>query len=283
MIDLHTHSTASDGSFSPSALIAEAVKCGISAIALTDHDTIGGIKEASKAAKENGIRFISGIELEIAWSRDGEFHLLALGLGELKNDFTAALEELAKRRLERNLDIVGMMNMAGIEVSYDEIRSMGAALEGHSIGRPHFAAFLAERKIVKNRHQAFDRYLGKGRPFYIPKEGLEFELALNIIHGSGGIAVLAHPMSLYVAWGKLPDIIKSLKDKGLDGLEAWHPSAKVSSCKRLEELARKLGLYVTAGSDFHGEARKDRKLGFTAGKRKISESFLEDIPVLGAT
>jgi len=278
MIDLHTHSTASDGSFSPSDLIAEAVKCGLSAIALTDHDTIGGIKEAAKAAKENGIRFIPGVELEIAWNGEGEFHLLALGLGELKEEFTAALEELARRRLERNLEIVGMMNMAGIEVSYDEIRALG-----HSIGRPHFAAFMTEKKIVKNRRQAFDRYLGKGRPFYIPKEGLEFKLALEIIHGSGGIAVLAHPMSLYIAWGKLPDLIKSFKEKGLDGIEAWHPSAKVSSCKRLEELAKNLGLYITAGSDFHGEVRKDRKLGFTAGRRKISESYLEDIPVLGAT
>jgi 3',5'-nucleoside bisphosphate phosphatase len=285
MIDLHTHSTASDGSFSPSALIAEAVKCGLSAIALTDHDTTGGIKEAAKAAKEKGIRFIPGIELEIAWNREGEFHLLALGLGELKDEFTSALEELARRRLERNLEIVAMMNMAGIEVSYDEIPALGTASEsaGHSIGRPHFAAYMAERKIVKNRQQAFDRYLGKGKPFYIPKEGLEFELALNIIHGSGGIAVLAHPMSLYVAWGKLPDLIKGFKEKGLDGIEAWHPSAKVSCCRRLEELGRILGLYITAGSDFHGEARKDRKLGFTAGKRKISESILEDIPVLGAT
>jgi len=278
MIDLHTHSTASDGSFSPGALIAEAAKCGLSAIALTDHDTIGGIKEAAKAAKENGIRFIPGIELEIAWNRDGEFHLLALGLGKLKDEFNTALEELARRRLERNLEIVGKMNKAGIEVSYEEVQALG-----HSIGRPHFAAFLVKRKIVKNSRQAFDCYLGKGKPFYIPKEGLEFELALEIIHGSGGIAVLAHPMSLYIAWGKLPDIIKNFKEKGLDGIEAWHPSAKVSSCKRLEELGRKLGLYVTAGSDFHGEVRKDRKLGFTAGKRKISESFLEDIPVLGAT
>jgi len=277
MIDLHTHSTASDGSFSPSALIIEAAKCGLSAIALTDHDTTGGIKEAAKAAKENGIRFIPGIELEIAWNRDGEFHLLALGLGELKDEFTAALEELARRRLKRNLEIIDRMNEAGIEVSYDEVQALG-----HSIGRPHFAAFLTERKIVKNRLQAFDRYLGKGRPFYIPKEGLEFELALNIIRGSGGIAVLAHPMSLYTAWGKLPDLIKSFKEKGLDGIEAWHPSTRVSYCKRLEELGRKLGLYITAGSDFHGEARKDRKLGFTAGRRKISESFLEDIPVLGA-
>jgi 3',5'-nucleoside bisphosphate phosphatase len=279
MIDLHTHSTASDGSFSPSALIAEAAKRGLSAIALTDHDTTGGIEEAARAAKEKGLRFIPGIELEIAWNRDGEFHLLGLGLGELKGEFYKVMEELRRRREERNLEIVDRMNKAGIEVSYSEISTH---VTGHSIGRPHFAAYLAEKKIVKNRKQAFSRYLGKGKPFYIPKVGVEFELALKIIHESGGIAVLAHPMSLYIAWGKLPELIKSLKEKGLDGIEAWHPSAKVSSCKRLEELGRKLGLYITAGSDFHGEARKDRKLGFTAGEKKISETYLEDIPILGA-
>jgi predicted metal-dependent phosphoesterase TrpH len=279
MIDLHTHSTASDGSFSPSALIAEAVKRGLSAIALTDHDTIGGINEAARAAKENGIRFIPGVEIEIAWNSNGEFHLLGLGLGELKDGFTRVMGELRRRREDRNMEIVDRMNKAGIEVSYSEIttQTAGSATAGNSIGRPHIAAYMAEKKIVKNRDQAFSRYLGKGRPFYIPKVGLEFDLALNTIHESGGIAVLAHPMSLYTAWGKLPELIKSLKEKGLDGIEAWHPSTKVSSCKRLEELGRKLGLYITAGSDFHGEARKDRKLGITAGGRKISETYLEDI------
>jgi predicted metal-dependent phosphoesterase TrpH len=289
MIDLHTNSTASDGTLSPSALIAEAARLGLSAIALTDHDTTGGLQEAAKAAGENGIRFIHGIELEIAWKTNGEFHLLGLGLGRLKDGFAAAIEELRRRRLERNLEIIDRMNKAGIEVSYNEISALasdsdaaGSDPAAHSIGRPHFAAYLAERKIVKNREQAFARYLGKGKPFYIPKVGLEFEPALTLIHESGGIAVLAHPMSLYTAWGKLPELIKSLKEKGLDGIEAWHPSAKVSSCKRLEDLGKKLGLFITAGSDFHGEARGDRKLGFTAGGRKISESFLEEIPDLGA-
>jgi len=280
MIDLHTHSTASDGSLSPSALIAEAAKRGLSAIALTDHDTTMGLKEAAKAAKEKGIRLIPGIELEIAWKPEGEFHLLGLGLGELNDGFIRVMEELRQRREERNMEIVDRMNNAGIEVSYSEISNQA---DGRSIGRPHFAAFMAEKKIVKNCKQAFSRYLGKGKPFYIRKVGLEFDLALKIIHESDGIAVLAHPMSLYTAWGKLPELIKSLKEKGLDGIEAWHPSAKVASCKRLEELGRKLGLYITAGSDFHGEARKDRKLGFTAGGRKISETFLEEIPALGAT
>ena len=285
MIDLHTHSTASDGSSSPSGLIAEAIKRGISAIALTDHDTVGGLEEAEKAAFETGIRFIPGIELEIAWNQEGDFHLLGLGINRKSPRFAAAVEELARRRHERNLEIVEKMNRAGITVSYDDIIALkgGGCFSSNSIGRPHFAAFLVKRKIVRNREQAFRRYLGKGRPFYIPKFSLGFEPAAEIIRESGGIAVLAHPMSLYTAWGRLPDLIKALKEKGLQGLEAWHPTTKVSSCRRLEELGKNLGLYITAGSDYHGEARPDRKLGITAGGRKIEDKYLENIPIKGSS
>jgi hypothetical protein len=271
MIDLHTHSTASDGSLSPSSLINEAVKRGLSAIALTDHDTIEGNEEAAKAALEQGVHFIPGVELEIAWNHSGEFHLLGLGINKPSPGFLAAIDELGRRRQERNLEIVEKMNKAGINASYDDV---GTIARGYSIGRPHFAAFLVKRKIVKNNEQAFIRYLGKGKPFFIPKEGMEFERAVEVIRESGGIAILAHPMSLYISWGQLPDMIKGLKEKSLDGLEAWHPNTKVSSCRRLEALGKKLDLCITAGSDFHGEGRPDRKLGITAGGRKIDESLI---------
>jgi len=243
-----------------------------------------GLAEAAKAALERNIQFIPGIELEIMWKEEtgGEFHLLGLGIKKPSAAFMAALEDLGRRRVQRNLEMVCNMNKAGIEVSYDEIRAIAAESGGpiSSIGRMHFAAFLVRRKIVRNNVQAFSRYLARGKPFYIPKAGLEFEAAAELIKESGGIAVLAHPMSLYVAWGRLPDLIKNLKEKGLDGLEAWHPNAKVSSCKRLQELGKKLNLSVTAGSDFHGTARPDRKLGITSGGRKIEEAFLEAIPAL---
>ena len=275
MIDLHTHSSASDGSLSPFSLIAEAVKRGVSTIALTDHDTIDGNQEAAKAASEQGIHFIPGIELEIVWNHGGEFHLLGLGINKPSPGFLAAVEELAGRRQARNLEIVGKMNEAGITASYDDV---GTIARGPSIGRPHFAAFLVQRKIVKNSEQAFVRYLGKGKPFFIPKIGIEFERAVELIRESGGITVLAHPMSLYVSWGNLPELIKDLKDKGLDGIEAWHPNTKISSCKRLHILGKNLGLRITAGSDYHGEARPDRRLGITAGGKKIDETLLgEDI------
>ena len=288
MIDLHTHSTASDGSLSPSALMEEAAKLKISAIALTDHDTVDGLEEGTRAAMERGIRFIPGIELQILWNDDsgGEFHLLGLDIKKPSPGFVAAVAELSRRREQRNLMIVDKMNKAGVNASYDEVKAIAAGTETdkresaepkihkNSIGRPHFAALLVKRKIVKNREQAFLHYLGRGKPFYMPKVGLEFEQAAAVIKESGGIAVLAHPMSLYVSWGKLPALIENLKEQGLDGLEAWHPTAKVSSCLRLEELGKKLGLLITAGSDFHGEGRMDRKLGITAGGKKIDDSYL---------
>lgn len=280
MIDLHTHSRASDGELSPSRLIEAAADRGISAIALTDHDTLAGIAGAKDAAERRSIRFIPGIELEINWTREndrGEFHLLGLGIREPTAAFTAALEDLAKIRENRNLEILERMRGLNIHAEYEELRSLSG---GVSIGRPHFAALLIKRKIVKNQEQAFQQYLGRGKPLYAPKEGLEFQRAAALIRESGGITALAHPTSLYLSWGRLPDMVRSLRDQGLQGIEAWHPTATVRCCKRLEELGKSLGLFITAGSDYHGESRFGRKLGLTAGGRKIDEAILEAIPPL---
>jgi predicted metal-dependent phosphoesterase TrpH len=271
MIDLHTHSTASDGSLSPRELIEAAVAKGLSALALTDHDTIDGNKEAELAAKEKNITFIPGVELSIKWE-PGEFHLLGLGITKPSPEFKQALHELFVLRENRNREILDKMQEQGIDIQYEEVKMLS---KGKIIGRPHFAALLVNHKIVKNREQAFDKYLGKNRPFYVPKQGLDLERAILMIKESGGIPVIAHPMSLYVSWGKLPDLLKSFQEKGIEGIEAWHPAIKVNACKRLEVLGRSLGLHITAGSDFHGELRLDRKLGITAGKLKIDDSFLE--------
>ena len=279
MIDLHTHSKVSDGSFSPSQLMEMGAKRGLSVLALTDHDTINGLEEAQLAAKNAGLGFIPGIELEISMPEkvSGEFHVLGLGINRPSPAFTEAVGVLARRREERNREILKRMESLGIKASYDELLAL---FGGHSIGRPHFAALLVKQKVVKNVEQAFSRFLGRGRPLFVPKPGLEFGHAVTVIRESGGLAILAHPMSLYVAWGRLPGLIGSLKDQGLDGLEAWHPTSKVQECRRLEDLAKSLGLYITAGSDFHGEIRRDRKLGITAGGKKIERSLLDAIPPL---
>jgi predicted metal-dependent phosphoesterase TrpH len=289
MIDLHTHSTASDGELDPDKLIRTAAGAGLSALALTDHDTVGGIERAKNEAQAAGIRFIPGIEMEISWNPPpgvsgtgpgGEFHLLGLGINRPSSGFLEAVSELSRFREARNREILGRMADLGMAADYDELKALAG---GYSIGRPHFAGLLVNRKIAGTREQAFARYLSPGKPLYVPKKGLNFNQAVVVIRESGGIPVLAHPMSLFVAWGRLPDMIRELRDQGLAGLEAWHPNAKIRACHRLETLARSLGLYVTEGSDFHGPAlRPGRKLGFSGVNRKIGEEVLDAIGPLWA-
>jgi predicted metal-dependent phosphoesterase TrpH len=286
MIDLHTHSNASDGDYNPPQLVREAGKRGITALALTDHDTLGGLQSAQDEAHAMGIHFIPGIEINISWTAEGgapgigpggEFHLLGLGIRSPSPAFLAAIGDLSRRREARNREILDRMHELSIEATWEDVVALSG---GHSVGRPHFASLLVKRKIVKNREQAFDRYLKAGMPLYVPKAGLAFAEAAALIRESGGISVLAHPMSLYVAWGRLPDLVKVLKDGGLMGIEAWHPTAKAKACRRLEELGRTLGLYITEGSDFHGSIRPDRKLGCSNRGREISDAILEAIPGL---
>ncbi|MCL1931351.1 MAG: PHP domain-containing protein [Treponema sp.] len=286
VIDLHTHSNASDGDYSPAQLLREAHKRGITALALTDHDTLGGLQSAHDEAQTAGIHFIPGIEISIKWAAEGgapglgpggEFHLLGLGIRSPSPAFLAAIDDLSRRREARNREILDRMHELSIDATWEDILALSG---GHSVGRPHFASLLVKRKIVKNREQAFARYLKAGMPLYVPKTGLAFAEAAALIRESGGIPVLAHPMSLFVAWGRLPDLVKFLKDGGLMGIEAWHPTAKAKACRRLEELGKALGLYITEGSDFHGTIRPDRKLGCSNRGREISGAILEAIPGL---
>jgi predicted metal-dependent phosphoesterase TrpH len=208
-----------------------------------------------------------------------------LGINSPSSGFIVSVEELSRRREVRNREILDRMHELNIDASWEELITLSddepaEDISNHSFGRPHFAALLVKKRIVRNINQAFNHYLGVGKPLYVPKVGMHFEEAITIIRESGGIPILAHPISLYVAWGRLPDLIKTLKEMGLMGLEAWHPTAKISSCHRLEDLAKKLGLYVTEGSDFHGSTCSDRKLGYSSKDRKISDSILEAIPEL---
>lgn len=270
LIDLHTHSTASDGVYTPSELIEYAAGKNVSAIALTDHDTVDGIPEAKAKAKELGIEFCPGIELSIQWPT-GEFHLLGMGLKTASKELLSAIDFLREERDNRNRKMAAKLQEQGVNISYDEVVEKAGT---KTIGRPHFAALLIEKGIVKTRQQAFDRYFAMGRPCYIERTGLELEDAVKAIKTSGGIPVQAHPLSMYVSWGKIDNAMIDIQMRGVEGLEAWHPGTRVSEAYRLEELAKKLGMIATAGSDFHGEkVREDRKIGHTAGKSRIEDRF----------
>ena len=270
MIDLHTHSNASDGQYRPAELVEKACESGISAFALTDHDTIAGLSEAAAEAEKRHITFIRGIEIFVEWPT-GEFHLLGLGFTHISPSLAELVDFLQTKRTERNLHIIEKMREEGIDASYDELCSL---FPDSSIGRPHFAEYLKYKNIVKDNRDAFEKYLGKGRPFYAERTGANLDEAIQAIVDSGGVPVIAHPLSLYVSWGHLGTIVEDIHSRGVEGLEAYHTGASGHDCKRLESLAREHGMFVTAGSDFHGEKiRADRKLGYTADGKKIDDRF----------
>ena len=272
MVDLHTHSTASDGRLSPTELAVLAASRRLTALALTDHDTVAGLAEAAHACTDRGIRFVPGIELEVE-AEVGEFHLLGLGIARWQS-MVPGLVEVQGYREERNRRIFAKMNDAGIVGHYDEVEALAV---GGQVGRPHFARFLVDRGKVRTIQDAFNHFLGRGKLFYEKKVGLSLARAVELVHRGGGLALIAHPFSLQRSVGELDRDLGAWIDAGLDGLEAWHPGADPASCRKLEELAQRRGLKVSAGSDFHGENRPDRELGLTSGGKPIDEDFLEGL------
>ena len=270
MIDLHTHSTASDGALAPRALVEKAASEGLTALALTDHDSLDGLAEAGAAAQALGLRFIPGIEIEIAFE-PGEFHLLGLDLLDIRQPLRDAAGMLATSREERNRAVIELLRADGVDLDYEELRARAGT---GMIGRPHIAELLVAKRIVKNKQAAFDRYLAKGRPYYVRKACMELPDAIRVVQESGGLAFVAHPMSLFASWKRLRSLFEEWKALGVDGIEAWHPTARLVDCTRLDTLAREFGFRVSAGSDYHGAVRPDRRLGHTVGNKPISETYL---------
>ncbi len=274
MIDLHTHSTFSDGTSTPEELINKAYSIGLSALALTDHDTLDGLEEAEFHAAKTGIRLIPGIELEIE-HHPGEFHLLGLNLVNWKTSpLESKLNYLRHHRNNRNKEILTRLQNDGYEITEEELKTTA---KGRIIARPHIARLLVEKKIAKSMRHAFDKFLGVDQKYYIPKKVMLLEDAVKLILDAGGHPVIAHPLSLYLSWGKLPEKLAEWKSMGIEGIEAWHSGVNTNQGKRLETIAETLGLFITGGSDYHGENRKDRKLGLGGGNRAIPDEFLENL------
>lgn len=270
MIDLHVHTTASDGQYSPAQIIGKAAEKNLKAIAITDHDTVAGLEEAKTAGRELGVTVVPGIELNITFPT-GEFHLLGLGIKTPSPSLINIVENVIKNRNDRNAQIIEKMNQDGVALTAEELQ---ADFPNTVIGRPHFAAELVKHGVVKTRQQAFDQYLARGRKWYVPRVCTNLDEAIVALRESGAVPVVAHPMSLYLSWGRLPDFLKDCYEKGVMGIEAFHPGARVTECLRLEELGRKIGFIITAGSDFHGEKiRSDRRLGHTCGGKKIEDKY----------
>jgi predicted metal-dependent phosphoesterase TrpH len=241
-VDLHSHSTASDGAFPPATVIQEAHKAGLSAIALTDHDTTAGLAEAQAESDRLGIRLVPGIELS-AVEDDRETHILGLHLGSTV-PIDAKLTELREMRRARASKIVDLLNSNGVKITFESVLEQAGDA---AIGRPHVArALIAEGWAVDSR-DAFDRYLATGRPGFVQKEQLTVRDAIALIHAAGGIAVVAHPGGQGTR-----ERIELLKNDGLDGVEVRHPGHSAEDIARLMALVEHFALIPSGGSDWHG-------------------------------
>jgi predicted metal-dependent phosphoesterase TrpH len=269
-IDLHVHTTYSDGDLTPREVAAAAKQKGITCIAITDHDECRGCGEA---AMETGVTVVPGIELSAKY--EGETHVLGLCIDWRSPALLAHIEEAALLRGERAQSIIERLNAAGVHITIEDVRCESSGI----IGRPHIAAALVKKRYASSVKEAFKTYLSKHTQFYVPYDKISIERAVELINGAGGKAVLAHP-------GLLRDetrdaLFPRLKSFGFWGVEAYHTTHTDGECVEYESRARQYGLYVTAGSDFHGSAKPSIDIGSeTRGGAYLRQS-LEALGISG--
>ncbi len=247
LAELHAHTTFSDGSLTPEELVREAIALRLAALAVTDHDIISGIAPARRVAEGHDLEIIAG--LEFSASLDGhEIHVLGLFIDDESERLTAATHQARDFRKTRAEAIVERLSGLGVHVDFAHVE---AASAGGSIGRPHIAQALVDSNATKTLDEAFRRYLGIGRPAFVPKPTLSSVDVIDVVHAAGGVAILAHPASSRVT----DDTIERLADHGLDGFEVRHPKHSAKTETRLRALIEKTGLLPSGGSDFHGPAQ----------------------------
>ncbi len=277
-IDLHVHSTASDGSLTPEEVVQLAVESELSAFALTDHDTLAGIKRAQEAAKlvteqGNQVEVIPGTEISAAYDKK-DIHILGLFVDP---DNPILSEELGNARLERdrrNEKMASNLQKAGVDITVEKMRETGGDAV---LTRAHFAKFMVEHGYVKTNQDAFTKYLNSDSPYYVPREYLKPEEAIKLIHQAGGLAILAHPLLYKYSLEGVEKLVAYLVDFDLDGLEAIYSSNMGFDEGRLRHIANKYNLAITGGSDFHGAAKPNIKLGVGKGNIRVPYSILEDL------
>lgn len=247
--DLHTHSTASDGTLSPGELVEKAESIGLSVLALTDHDTISGLKEAKEAAKDKKIKIVSGTELSCGWpEEERSVHVLGLFISYEKSKLSDILDKQRELRYRRAIRILGLLRKEGLDM--DELEDWFKSEPNRVLGRPHIARHLVNKGYIKDFNAAFKKYLNPGCPAYIKKDYTDFNLAIEAIHDAGGIAVLAHP-GLIPTW---KDTWEKIKDLPWDGIESFYVEHDNKSVKKFFELAQHRNIASTGGSDYHGDS-----------------------------
>ena len=272
-IDMHVHSNYSDGTFSPGELVDLAFKAGLSAFALTDHDTILGIDEAIAAGKDRGIEVIPGIEFSTDFE-GSDIHMLGYAFDYRDPRFFKELTALQDTRDTRNRKMIQKMQAHGIDISYEKMK----AEDPDGVWtRANFARYLMDHGYVKSVQEAFLRYIGDDGPCYVARERMYCADAITLIHRFGGYAVLAHPHQYKFSEEKLDAFVAMLKSHGLDGIEALYSTHRWTDESRVKQLARKYSLCITGGSDFHGSNKPHISLGSGMGNLKIPYGLWQDL------
>lgn len=273
LIDLHVHTTASDGTLSPGAMVMLAKHSGLRAVAITDHDTIDGVGEALAAGLKAGVEVVPGVEIGVDFK--SEMHILGYFIDHHNRELLRTLAVLREHRDQRNPRMVEKLRQLGFDITMEEV---AREADGKVVGRPHFASLMIKRGYVANLGEAFDKYLGTGKLAYVKKDKLTPREGIKLITGAGGIPVLAHPKYLEARGDiDLKELLQELMGFGLRGIEVYYTTHTPEETRRFRELADSLGLLVTGGTDFHGDNKPDIKLGRGAGSLEVEYDLLEKI------
>ena len=270
-IDLHTHSTFSDGTFTPSQLVKYAEEKGLKAFALTDHDTTEGIKEAKSI--ETNVEVISGVEISTRYDKK-EIHIVGLYVNENDADLNKQLKYYREKRVTRNFEILEKLNSLGVNITIDDVRE---SCTGDVISRALIAKALVSKGFVGSYTEAFDRYLGDNKCAYVPRETLNYEESMELITKAGGVPVLAHPLLYKMSDTNLENMMVKLRQKGLKAVEVYYSTHSNSDTQHVMAMANRVGLIYSGGSDFHGATKPKIDMGTGMGKLAVPYEILEKI------
>jgi len=273
VIDLHVHSIFSDGTNTPAELIEMAATHGLSAVAITDHDTMGGIVPLLEAAEGTSVEAVPGIELSAECER-GTMHILGYFIDHTCETLKKKVDTVRKGREARNREILKKLNKLGYVIMWSDIEDQAGA---DVVGRPHFAEALVVRGHVKSRKAAFDLLLAKGRPAYVERYRFTARECIELIREAGGIAVLAHPATIYMPDDQLKGLVKGLAECGLGGIEAYYAEHHPENIVRFSKWAKEMGLICTGGTDYHGGNTPDLKLGTGFGQLRVPDEALAQL------
>ncbi len=265
LVDLHIHTTASDGLYPPAETVRLAAEVPLAALAITDHDTVAGLPEAAAAARRHNIELLTGVEVSVEFPL-GTMHILGYGFDPDHPDLRAALQQYQRNRDERNPRILARLAQMGMSIPYAAVRAKAA---GESVGRPHIAQCLVEAGFARTSDEVFKRFLGRGAPAYVERRRASATDAIRAIRSAGGLAALAHPGQLRRPYDEVRRIAADLQSVGLEALEVYHPDHCLEHVRAYESIARDLGLILVGGTDFHGHLRQTVRIGVGRGPLRV--------------